>query len=119
MMDLSDGLSTDLSRLCRASAVGARIYEIKIPGVVVPEEIRQSSHGKRFDALSLALHGGEDYGLLFTVPARRASRIPGTFRGTRITRIGEIVHGRGITLVHKDGRASRLFPAGWDHFRTK
>jgi thiamine-monophosphate kinase len=119
MMDLSDGLSTDLSRLCRASAVGARIYETKIPGVVVPGELRRTGYGKKFDTNALALHGGEDYGLLFTVPARRASRIPSTFRSTRITRIGEIVRGRGITLVHKDGRASRLFPAGWDHFRTK
>jgi thiamine-monophosphate kinase len=119
MMDLSDGLSTDLYRLCRASGVGARIYEKDLPGIVVPEELRQGSRAKRFDALSLALHGGEDYGLLFTVPARHASRILGTFRGTGVTRIGEIVGGEGITLVYKDRRASRLLPAGWDHFGKK
>jgi thiamine-monophosphate kinase len=119
MMDLSDGLSTDLSRLCRASGVGARIYEKEIPGVVVPQSLRQTSYGNGFDALSLALHGGEDYGLLFTVPARWASRIPGAFRGTRITRIGEIVRGRGITLVPERGHAVPLAPRGWDHFRAR
>jgi thiamine-monophosphate kinase len=119
MMDLSDGLSTDLFRLCRASSVGARIYEKEIPGVVVPQGLRQTSYGKRFDALSLALHGGEDYGLLFTVPARWASRIPGAFRGTRITRIGEMARGHGITLVPERGRAARLEPGGWDHFRGR
>lgn len=125
MMDLSDGLSTDLVRLCAASRVGARLYEKDIPGVAVPPELREARVGKasRGESLetprSLALHGGEDYELLFTVRPEDVSRIPSAFRGTRITRIGEIVPSREITLVAANGRASRLESGGWDHFRNR
>jgi thiamine-monophosphate kinase len=112
MMDLSDGLSTDLDRLCRASEAGARIDQAKIPCVAVPQPLRV-----KLDPLALALHGGEDYGLLFTVPKRLVSRIPRKLFGTRITPIGEIVRGRGVELVAADGRAVMLEPRGWDHFR--
>jgi thiamine monophosphate kinase len=64
----------------------------------------------------LALHGGEDYGLLFTARRRIASRIPLIFGRTRITRIGEIVSGSEVKLVDATGRASILLPGGWDHF---
>jgi thiamine-monophosphate kinase len=113
-MDLSDGLSSDLHRLCRASGAGARVYAEKLPGVAVPGGLRSL----KLDAMTLALHGGEDYGLLFTVPPRRAARIPKTFRSTALTRIGEIVRGRGVALVGVGGRASPLEARGWDHFRS-
>jgi len=117
MMDLSDGLSTDLTRLCRASRVGARIAEQSLPAVSVPEALC----AKGIDARALALHGGEDYGLLFTVPKRWASRLPRLLYGTRITRIGEIVRGRGVNngveLIAANGRSTPLEPKGWDHFR--
>ena len=116
MMDLSDGLSTDLSRLCRASGVGARLYDKAIPCAAVPEEVSRVFR-KKVDPLELAFHGGEDYGLLFTVRSNRASRMPAVFRGVRITRIGEIVPGRGIVVVSRSGRLRRLASAGWDHFR--
>jgi len=112
MMDISDGLSTDLHRLCEASHAGARIDENKLPAVAVPRLLRS----KGIDSKSLALHGGEDYGLLFTVRKRRAGSIPKAFRGQRITRIGEIVAGDEVTLV-ADNRSSLLAPQGWDHFR--
>ncbi len=113
MMDISDGLSTDLTRLCKASGVGARIYSDQIPAVAVPLSLqkRPSLH-----ALTLALHGGEDYGLLFTARRRIASRIAPIFGRTRITRIGEIVSGSGVKLVDAQGKASILLPGGWDHF---
>jgi thiamine-monophosphate kinase len=133
MMDLSDGLSTDLDRLCRASGAGARIHEQKIPCVAVPSalraqfdslKIKSGSPKTKFDSLrvsldplALALHGGEDYGLLFTAPRRSLSRIPRALFGTRITPIGEIVRGRGVQLVAANGRAALLEPRGWDHFR--
>ena len=112
MMDISDGLSSDLYRLCQASGVGARIDQEKLPGVAVPAELRS----RGLDAPSLALHGGEDYGLLFTVGKRHLASIPRAFRGQRITRIGEIFAGSGVTLI-TDGAASVLEPQGWDHFR--
>ncbi len=112
MMDISDGLSSDLYRLCQASSVGARIDQERLPGVAVPAGLR----ARGLDGLALALHGGEDYGLLFTVGKRHLTSIPRVFRGHRITRIGEIVAGRGVAAL-KDGAASALEPQGWDHFR--
>jgi thiamine-monophosphate kinase len=113
MMDISDGLSTDLTRLCRASDVGARIYADRIPTVAVPERL---PHVGKLDPLSLALHGGEDYGLLFTAPRKFASQIPRIFRRTRIARIGEIVRGSGVRIVTTSGAVSALMPRGWDPF---
>jgi len=113
MIDLSDGLSTDLERLARASRVGARIYCDRLPAVRVPAPLARG--GLR--PMDLALHGGEDYGLLFTVPSERSARIPGTFGGIPITCIGEIVRGRGVRMVGSDGRPRRLAAAGWDPFR--
>ena len=116
MMDISDGLSTDLARLCRASRVGARIYANEMPLVSasrIPSELAKA------DPLSLALHGGEDYGLLFTVPRRLAPKIPRIFRGTRITRIGEIVRGSGVRIIGANGRASLVRPGGWDPFARR
>ncbi len=113
MIDLSDGLSTDLARLVRASRVGARIFIDRLPAVPVPAPLFRRGIRSR----DLALNGGEDYGLLFTVPARRSDKIPGKFHGIEITCIGEIVSGRGVSLVESDGR-NRCLPArGWDPFR--
>jgi thiamine-monophosphate kinase len=112
-MDISDGVSIDLQRLCKASGVGARIYAERLPLVAVPPELRRL----QFDALELGLHGGEDYGLLFTVPRRMISRLPQRFRAVGLTRIGEIVGGRGVKIVGTDGRESGLKAKGWDHFR--
>jgi thiamine-monophosphate kinase len=113
MMDISDGLSTDLYRLCQASRVGARIDQEKLPSVSVPEALQS----RGLDPRALGLHGGEDYGLLFTVGKRHRATIPRAFRGQRITRIGEIIAGSGVTLL-ADGTASVLEPRGWDHFRA-
>ena len=116
MMDISDGLSTDLTRLCRASGVGARIYADQIPAVAVPKSLPQT---RKLDPLSLALHGGEDYGLLFTVPRQFSSQIPKAFGRTRITRIGEIVRGSGVSVVGRGGEVSPLIPGGWDPFARR
>jgi thiamine-monophosphate kinase len=112
IMDVSDGLSTDLTRLCRASRVGARICEQRLPAVFVPDGLL----AKGIDAKALALHGGEDYGLLFTVPKRKASQISSELFGTAVTQIGEIVSGSGVRLVGANGRTKALLPRGWDHF---
>lgn len=113
MMDVSDGLSTDLARLCTASGVGARIYADQIPALTIPPPFSQLPE---FAPLTLALHGGEDYGLLFAVPRQMVPRIPRKFGRTQITSIGEIVRGSGVSVVAADGKVSSLAPGGWDHF---
>ena len=113
MMDLSDGLSSDLPRLCAASGVGARIAAAQIPQAkILAKDFKEGTN-----ALQLALNGGDDYELLFTVNRRNASRVRRSFRGLALTQIGEITRQRKIVLVQDDGRERRLLPQGWDPFR--
>ena len=130
-IDTSDGLSTDLGHICEASEVGARIWAKKLPTTVIPGELQHAG----LDALKLALHGGEDYQLLFTVPARAAKYLPKSYQGVPITQIGEVVRlsakskgklrGSGgvssrrnhIELIDANGGSRRLGPQGWDPFR--
>jgi len=102
MMDLSDGLSIDLARLCQASGVGACIDADAIPRL-------------RRTPLEYALHGGEDFELLFTVSARRAGKIPTQVEGARLTRIGQIQRGRRLRLI-RAGREEVLPVLGFEHF---
>lgn len=107
MMDLSDGLSIDLLRLCTASGVGARLFADQIPKPVIPDPE---------DALELALHGGEDYQLLFTVPAAKMAKIPRLFGRVPLHCIGEIHTSPGIELVDSEGRTVPVKTGGYDHF---
>ena len=113
MMDLSDGLSSDLPRLCAASAVGARVEKVKIPQVHTTELPLKHGH----DPLQLALHGGDDYELLFTVPAPKAKLLPKSFQGVRLTPIGKITRKRELLVLEENGRTRQLIPGGWDPFR--
>jgi thiamine-monophosphate kinase len=112
-MDLSDGLSTDLPRLCAASGVGARIEAAKIPAVRATAQ----RGAKRFEPLDLALNGGDDYELLFTVRPAKARQLPRVFGGIALTSIGKITRGRSLTLLASDGRKKPLRAGGWDPFR--
>jgi thiamine-monophosphate kinase len=114
MIDTSDGLSTDLAHLCEASGVGARVWAAKIPKVRVPRELSKKIG---LDPLRLAVDGGEDYELLFTVPKRVERHLPHAIRGVPITAIGEITRGRRILLIDEAGQARNLPARGWDPFR--
>jgi thiamine-monophosphate kinase len=114
MMDLSDGLSTDLPRLCAASQVGAQIESTQIPAVHFPKWNRSRSPS----ALSLALNGGDDYELLFTVPPRQARCLPRSLNHLPLTAIGQITCSRSILVLDADDRANPVQSAGWDPFRT-
>jgi thiamine-monophosphate kinase len=113
MIDTSDGLSTDLAHLCEASGVGARVWANRIPQVAVPSAMRKLG----LDPLKLALDGGEDYELLFTVSKRTSRRLPRVVRGIPVTVIGEITRERHILLMDDAGRTKALPAQGWDPFR--
>jgi len=113
MMDLSDGLSSDLPRLCAASGVGARIEETSLPIVKLPARFARGG----VDPLKLALDGGDDYELLFTVPKGKARLVPGFLEGVRLTKIGEVTRKKKIILGEVGGLSRLLIPSGWDPFR--
>jgi thiamine-monophosphate kinase len=108
-MDVSDGLSIDLLRLCTANAVGARVDVASLPMLRDVEKKR---------AVRLALHGGDDYELLFTVAPRKARQIPRTFRGLPLSQIGKITRERKMEIRLEGGSVRRLQPGGWDPFRN-
>ena len=110
-MDVSDGLADDLSKLCLASGVAARVYSDRVP---VHPHLKQAFPA---DCLDLALNGGEDYLLLFAAPGEVMDRvIPELPEGAAV--LGEITDGEPgrITLVDPDGSERAIGRAGWDHF---
>lgn len=115
MIDVSDGLSTDLHHLCRQSHVGARVdaHRIPLPNIPLPQVSRYSR-----PLLDYALSGGEDYELLFTVPSRLRKRLPRAIEGLPIHEIGQITSQAGICHLTRDGRDIELAPSGFDHFRS-
>jgi thiamine-monophosphate kinase len=117
MMDISDGLSTDLTRLCTASRVGARIETQRMPCVSIPMGLFPGR--EKINPLQMALHGGDDYGLLITVPRRRANRLRRAPDFSSLTCVGEITRGRRMLLVDSDGSAAPLDAHGWDPFSRK
>jgi thiamine-monophosphate kinase len=110
MIDISDGLSSDLNRICRASGVGAVIDAERIP---ISDEARKSK-----DPLSSALNDGEDFELLFTLSQRQCQRLLKRWDGSvAITRIGTITSSRKLRIKRADGRLDNLRPKGYDHLR--
>lgn len=114
-IDLSDGLSRDLHRLCRASGVSATLDLSRLPVDTGLKELRTLV---RFDPLRLALFGGEDYGLLFTVPRRKRTLAEGLSARFPIRPIGIVDdrHDPGTVWLRTSAGERRLPDAGWDHF---
>jgi thiamine-monophosphate kinase len=103
-IDLSDGLSSDLAHLCKASKTGAKIFAEKIP---IESEI---------SALELAVHGGEDYELLFTVNPKKKNQIEKAFKNHQFFCIGEITANAEIIELIADEKATILEAKGFRHF---
>ncbi len=112
-IDVSDGLLADLGHVCRASGVGAEIRAAALP--------KSPALLAMFDAATaheLALAGGDDYELCFSVPAARASEVMATMAriGCGATCIGRVVEGEAIRVLDEDGNASTPSHRGWEHF---
>jgi thiamine-monophosphate kinase len=116
MMDISDGLSTDLTRLCRASNVGARIFESRIPCVRIPSSPELAR--LNLNPLQMASGGGDDYELLFTVPPTKRAQLAKAPGFNELTQIGEVTRGKRTLLVNSAGSARTLAAQGWDPFRN-
>jgi len=118
MMDISDGLSTDLLRLCEASQVGADIWADRIPCARIPSRLGKLVGRKALDPLDLALNGGDDYELLFTVSPKNVKKLRRAPGFSEITAIGEIKRGNAVMLHHPKSRQKRITSGGWDPFRA-
>jgi len=122
MMDLSDGLATDLAHLCKQSKVGARIAAWDLP---IPPVLIEAARLTGADPEQWAVSGGEDYELLFTAPAEAHDRLLELGRqcGLTLTPVGAVVEGEGVVLLKRraDGACGECEIAyqGFDHFRER
>ncbi|RMF86610.1 MAG: hypothetical protein D6736_14680 [Nitrospinota bacterium] len=118
MIDLSDGLSSDLGHICQESRVGVRVEAAALP---LSEETRRLAARRGEDPLEYALHGGEDFELCFTASPGTIGPLVAQFR-TRfalpLSRIGEVGPAAEPVLI-KAGQEVPLTPQGYDHFRKK
>ncbi|HWT00601.1 MAG TPA: thiamine-phosphate kinase [Pyrinomonadaceae bacterium] len=113
MIDISDGLSSDLAHLARASRTGAVIDAARVP--IDPAVINVCGR-RALDPLLLALHGGEDFELLFTVSPRDLNRLPRALGGVPLTYLGDVTEEPGRVLISEGSRVWRLDPRGFTHF---
>lgn len=111
MIDVSDGLSSDLSHICEQSGVGAVIEAGKIP--LSPQLRKITAHLSK-TPVRYALDGGEDYELLFTVPPEKTKKLRNL--GLPATEIGEITRTRKMLMADEQGGTTTLRPTGFNHF---
>ena len=111
MMDISDGLSSELHHICSQSGVGVNIYEDKFP---IDKSTYDTAVEFKLDPITCVLNGGEDYELLFTISQDKYEKIK---KHPDIATIGYITNKEnGMNLVTKSGNAIPLKAQGWNHF---
>lgn len=118
MIDISDGLLSDLGHITGKSSMGARLYLDKIP---LSQEYSEHFRSEGQERYSLALGGGEDYELLFTAPEYRKCEIEMLFRrlGTTVSEIGRITAVPGIHVLTANGEILQDISSGYDHFLSR
>jgi thiamine-monophosphate kinase len=112
MIDLSDGLSSDLAHICRESRVGARVFVDKVP---IHKKINSLTKS-RDEKLDLALNGGEDFELLFTVDPKKIFVLEKEHQNFPFHHIGEITANAEIIELISTGKTAILEPKGYRHF---
>jgi thiamine-monophosphate kinase len=115
MIDISDGLSSDIAHLCEESNVGALIDSSSLP---IDQDVSTLCGRRALDPLMLALHGGEDFELLFTVRPDDVARLPQRVDGVAVSRIGEVTDQAGTIRISEKNRVWDLQPKGFQHFRA-
>jgi thiamine-monophosphate kinase len=112
MMDVSDGLSSEMLHICRQSGVGCRLYEEKIP---IAEEMRSAAFKFEIDPTACALSGGEDYELLFTIPQAEHDKL---VLNEQISVIGYVTDiAEGSKIITKGGNLHDITAQGWNAFK--
>jgi thiamine-monophosphate kinase len=113
-LDVSDGLVADLAHLCAASELGAEVTAAAVPLSMAVQQLVEHDG----TALSTALTGGDDYELVFAVPLERQDALLDLAREIELplTRIGQLVAGREVTVRSPDGGVVETGQAGWQHF---
>jgi thiamine-monophosphate kinase len=116
MIDISDGLASDLTRLAKESDKGAVVWEEKLPVALSSKTVAKTL---KESFLKWALYGGEDYELLFTVPPAKRKLVEEELSFS-CSLIGEVVDKReGISIINKRGTRARIEGGGYDHFSKK
>jgi thiamine-monophosphate kinase len=116
MIDISDGLSSDLAHLCEESRAGALIDSSALP---IDRDVSLLCGRRALDPLMLALHGGEDFELLFTVRPDDLGRLPKRVDGVAISRVGEVTDQVGKIHIAEKNRVWELRPEGFEHFNNE
>lgn len=112
MIDISDGLASEIMHLCKSSKVGCHVYDEKIP---IDAKTSMTALDFNLDPSICALNGGEDYELLFTVSQDDFEKIKGN---PHMTVIGHMTNEQdGIYFIDKNGSAIELSAQGWNHFK--
>ena len=113
MIDISDGLASEIMHLCKASNVGCHIYDEKIP---IDAQTSIAAIDFNLDPATCVLNGGEDYELLFTIKQSDFDKVKGN---PNMSIIGHMTHPNdGIYFIDKNGSAIELQAMGWDHFKN-
>ena len=112
MIDISDGLSSELMHICKQSKLGCVLYEDKLP---FADDMKEFAYKLKTDPTACALSGGEDYELLFTVPQSNYDQIK---LNPSVSIIGYMTdEGEGKTLITRAGNKHALVAQGWNHMK--
>lgn len=113
MMDISDGLSSEILHICRQSGLGCTVYEEKIP---ISEEMRKAAFKFEIDPTACALSGGEDYELLFTIDQGDYDKL---LLSEQISVIGHMTESsEGTQIITKGGNRHEITAQGWNAFKN-